>query len=141
MTHPPLHSPAPPEGAAPDKKPRFLKKALAYAGVGLAGALIGGAVVSATVDPVIVEKEVEVVREVESTIDLSPCEDFMYSAGALLDMYSEAVGLQTSSIGAAADRNVSLLESNNSEMSALSGRKDAEETKFLIYASSCKALF
>ena len=141
MTNPPLYPPASPEGIETKKKPRFIKKALAYVGVALASALVGGATIAATIEPVTVEKKVEIVREVESTVDLSPCEDFMYSAGALLDMYSEAVGLQTSSIGAAADRDISLLESNNSEMSDLSDRKDTEKVKFLIFASSCKALF
>lgn len=139
MTHPPLYPPAPPQET--EKKPRILKKALAYVGVALAGALVGGAAIAATIKPVTVEKEVEVVREVESTVDLSACEDFMYSAGALLDMYSEAVGLQTSSIGAAADRDIALLESNNSQLSDLTGRKDDEEATFLMSAASCKALF
>lgn len=141
MTHPPLYPPAPPQGIETKKKPRFIKKALAYVGVALAGALVGGAAIAVTIEPEIVEKKVEIVREVESTVDLSSCEDFMYSAGALLDMYSEAVGLQTSSIGAAADRDISLLESNNSQMSDLTDRRDDEEAKFFIYASSCKALF
>lgn len=141
MTHPPLYPPTPPKGLQTKKKPRFVKRALAYMGVAVAGALVGGVAIAATIEPVTVEKKVEIVREVESTVDLSACEDFMYSAGALLDMYSEAVGLQTSSIGAAADRDIALLESNNGQMSDLTDRRDDEEAKFFISASSCKALF
>lgn len=133
---PPAYAPIPPK--PPKRTAKIWASIGAAVGCLAVGALMGGGVAAASIEPV--EVPVEVIREVEKPADISACVDALYTSAELLDIYGDAVGAQTKNIDAAAKRDVAAMTVNNDKLASLLEERDAAQVRWEREAASCMDL-